>query len=93
MKPVKATDAPIAGLEVSAYEVPTDEPESDGTFEWDSTTMVLVRARAGGRTGLGYTYADVSTASFVESKLRPVVDGCGPHANRRRLGRHERRHP
>jgi hypothetical protein len=28
---------------VSIYKVPTDAPEADGTFAWDSTTMVLVQ--------------------------------------------------
>jgi L-alanine-DL-glutamate epimerase-like enolase superfamily enzyme len=66
-------DAPIEGLDVSAYQVPTDEPESDGTLEWDSTTIVVVQARAAGVTGLGYTYADRSTAALIESKLTSVV--------------------
>ena len=48
-------DTPVESLAVSAYEVPTDGPESDGTLEWDSTTMVVVHARAGGKVGLGYT--------------------------------------
>ena len=34
--------APIAGLRVSAYTIPTDAPESDGTLEWNATTLVLV---------------------------------------------------
>jgi len=41
----------IDGLEVGAYEVPTDEPESDGTLAWDSTTIVVVHVRAGDRVG------------------------------------------
>jgi L-alanine-DL-glutamate epimerase-like enolase superfamily enzyme len=28
--------------------------------------------------GLGYTYADASTANFIESKLVPVVQGTDP---------------
>ena len=40
----------VERLDVSAYEVPTDEPESDGTLEWDSTTLVVVEAHAGGST-------------------------------------------
>jgi L-alanine-DL-glutamate epimerase-like enolase superfamily enzyme len=68
-------EVPVTKLEVSAYEVPTDEPESDGTFEWDSTTIVVVEAHAGDAVGLGYTYGDVSVARFVESTLRPVVEG------------------
>jgi hypothetical protein len=46
---------PIAKLEVSAYQVPTDAPESDGTYAWDKTTLVLVEVTAGGRRGLGYS--------------------------------------
>ncbi|MDT0609276.1 enolase C-terminal domain-like protein [Streptomyces lancefieldiae] len=70
----------VDALDVHAFEVPTDGPdgrEQDGTLEWDSTTLVLVRVHAGGRTGLGYTYGDVSVASFVHSVLAPVITG-GP---------------
>ena len=70
------TDVAVERLEVSAYTVPTDSPESDGTFEWDSTTMVLVEASGGGERGLGYTYGDVSVGKFVESKLAGVVEGA-----------------
>ena len=37
-------------LKVSAYKIPTDIPESDGTIEWDSTTLVLVEVNAGGKS-------------------------------------------
>jgi L-alanine-DL-glutamate epimerase-like enolase superfamily enzyme len=66
----------IEKVEVSAYTVPTDSPESDGTLGWDSTTMVLVEAAGGGERGLGYTYGDVSVGKFVESKLAAVVEGA-----------------
>jgi hypothetical protein len=39
---------PIKQVEVSAYTVPTDFPESNGTLQWDKTTLVLVRISAGG---------------------------------------------
>jgi len=68
----------IDGVDVHAFQVPTDGPdgkEQDGTLEWDSTTMVLVQVHAGGRTGLGYTYGDVSVASFVDSVLAPLING------------------
>lgn len=65
----------IDRLDVSAYTVPTDGPEADGTIAWDSTTMVLVRAHAAGTVGLGYTYADTSAAELVRSKLAGVVTG------------------
>jgi L-alanine-DL-glutamate epimerase-like enolase superfamily enzyme len=66
---------PIEGVEVSVYTVPTDLPESDGTFEWDSTTMVLVEASAGGMRGLGYTYADKATGELIRDKLAGVAQG------------------
>lgn len=62
-------------LRVSAYAVPTEEPESDGTLEWDRTTLVLVEVEAGGRIGLGYTYADIGTARVISDKLAGVVRG------------------
>ncbi|WP_225813614.1 enolase C-terminal domain-like protein [Streptomyces spinosus] len=71
----------IDAVDVHAFELPTDGPdgqEEDGTLEWDSTTMVLVRVHAGGRTGLGYTYGDVSVATFVDSQLAGVVRGQSP---------------
>src|ERR687888_24859 len=66
----------VERISVAAYEIPTDQPESDGTLEWDSTTMVLVHAEAGGETGLGFTYADVSAARLIESKLAGAVQGA-----------------
>ena len=67
--------APIEKIEPSAYKVPTDYPESDGTYAWDSTTLVLVEATAGGRTGLGYTYADTATANLISELLVKRVQG------------------
>ena len=46
----------IATLDATAYTVPTERPESDGTFEWDSTTIVIVEISSGDVTGIGYTY-------------------------------------
>jgi L-alanine-DL-glutamate epimerase-like enolase superfamily enzyme len=66
---------PIERIEVSVYRIPTDYPESDGTLEWDSTTLVLVRAGAGTRIGLGYTYADAATAELIQDVLVKVVEG------------------
>ena len=65
----------IERCEVKAFKVPTDSPESDGTLEWDSTTLVLVELRSGKTSGLGYTYADASCASLVREKLFPLVQG------------------
>jgi L-alanine-DL-glutamate epimerase-like enolase superfamily enzyme len=65
-------------LAVAAYKIPTDQPESDGTYAWDSTTLVVVHAAAGGRRGVGYTYADTATAQLIHHGLAPRVRGCDP---------------
>lgn len=66
---------PIERIDVSVYTIPTDAPEADGTYNWDSTTMVLVEVTAGGGLGIGYTYADTSTAQLISSMLAGVVRG------------------
>src|SRR5256885_5028435 len=73
---MQRAEVPIDGLEVSAYTVPTDRPESDGTLAWDSTTIVVVEVAAGGERGLGYTYADASAAQVIDRRLRQVVEGA-----------------
>lgn len=72
--------AGIEDLAATAYTVPTERPESDGTLEWDSTTIVVVEAAAGGRRGLGYTYGHAAVAGLVRSALAPVVEGADPLA-------------
>jgi L-alanine-DL-glutamate epimerase-like enolase superfamily enzyme len=69
-------EATVERLDVSAYTVPTEGPESDGTLEWDATTLVVVEARAGGEVGIGFTYADAASARLIESKLVGAVEGC-----------------
>jgi L-alanine-DL-glutamate epimerase-like enolase superfamily enzyme len=75
--------ATVDTVVVHAYTVPTEEPESDGTLEWDSTTLVLVEVSAEGETGVGYTYCDAAAAALVEGRLAEVVrgaDGFDPQA-------------
>jgi L-alanine-DL-glutamate epimerase-like enolase superfamily enzyme len=69
------SDATIEQIEVSAYTVPTQTPESDGTFEWNKTTLVLVEVLAGSKTGLGYSYADIATAHLIQHALAPKLKG------------------
>ncbi len=66
---------PIERLDASAYRVPTEERESDGTFEWDATTLVVVEVSAGGACGLGYTYGEATIARLVANVLAEVVTG------------------
>ncbi|MEO6776527.1 MAG: mandelate racemase, partial [Kofleriaceae bacterium] len=47
-------------------------PESDGTAVWDATTMVIVEPRAGGLTGLGYSYIAGAAAGVVRDLLAPA---------------------
>ena len=65
----------VERLETSAYTVPTETPEADGTLAWHETTLVLVRVSASGVTGLGYSFADVPTAHLIDAHLKKVVLG------------------
>jgi L-alanine-DL-glutamate epimerase-like enolase superfamily enzyme len=69
------SEAPIGRLAARIYRIPTDGSESDGTFEWEATTMLLVQIDAGGRTGLGYSYTSAAAANVVEDSLSPVITG------------------
>jgi L-alanine-DL-glutamate epimerase-like enolase superfamily enzyme len=70
-----AVGTAIERLQAAAHTIPTDRPESDGTLEWDSTTIVVVEAHADGRTGIGYTYTDAAAAELVTGKLAEAVEG------------------
>lgn len=63
----------IDELNVRVYEVPTDQPEADGTIDWTSSTMVVVQAIANGQVGLGYTYASAACKPIIEQVLAPEV--------------------
>ena len=65
----------MEGLDVSAYTVPTETPEADGTLAWSETTLVLVRVAACGIIGLGYSFADIATANVIDAHLKQVVIG------------------
>jgi L-alanine-DL-glutamate epimerase-like enolase superfamily enzyme len=75
--------ARVERVTVGAYTIPTDAPEADGTFEWSSTTLVVVEAEGGGRRGVGYSYTSVAAATLIERTLadivrgRPVMDVAG----------------
>ncbi|HEV7557239.1 MAG TPA: enolase C-terminal domain-like protein, partial [Kofleriaceae bacterium] len=71
----------IERLDVRICKLPTERgPESDGTAAWDSTTMVIAEARAGGVTGLGYSYIDAAAAAIIRDLLAPVVIGTSAFA-------------
>lgn len=81
--------AKIERVQATAYRIPTDKPESDGTFQWDSTTLVVVTASHGNTQGLGYTYSDASMVGLIEGALakairipRAIRIACSSHAMR-----------
>lgn len=73
--PGRIEGAPIEAVEVSAYTVPTEAPEADGTLSWDRTPVVVVEARAGGESGLGFTYGPAACGALVHEFLQPAVAG------------------
>ena len=52
-----------------AYVIPTDAPEADGTFAWDSTTIVVVQVQAGDASGVGYTYGHATAAAVAQDLI------------------------
>src|SRR5436853_7735348 len=62
--------ATLGMTRVNAYRIPTATPESDGTFEWDATTLVTVRID----DGFGYTYANLATAAMIRDLFEFVSD-------------------
>lgn len=69
------SDAKITDTGLRVFTVPTDALEADGTFQWNRTTMVLVELSSGKTRGLGYTYADTSTAKLAKTLLDEAVNG------------------
>lgn len=78
--PASTRDTAIRAVRARVYVVPTTfdgEPmrESDGTAEWDSTTVLVVEIDAGGCTGLGYAYTSSTGLALVRDVLAPKVMG------------------
>ena len=76
----KSSECPLRGpridhIRASAFRIPTDAPESDGTLQWDSTSLVLAEISAGGRTGLGYSYCSESAVELISGTLVSHLEG------------------
>jgi L-alanine-DL-glutamate epimerase-like enolase superfamily enzyme len=65
----------IDGLEASAYRIPTDAPEADGTFAWTSTTLVCAHLHGGGACGFGYSYGSSAMVPLIREQLAPCILG------------------
>jgi len=83
---MQLSDILVEKVSVSAYTIPTDAPEGDGTLRWNSTTLIVCEIHAAGQVGLGYTYANQGTASVVSHLAekcllrRTALDIPGLHA-------------
>ncbi|MFB9122672.1 mandelate racemase [Paraburkholderia dipogonis] len=85
--------APVSAIKASAYRIPTDAPEADGTFAWQATTLVVVELQAAGETGIGYTYSDKSIVALIHDTLAECVlqhDAWDIRANWQRMQRQVR---
>ena len=71
----RSTQPAVERVAVSAYTIPTDHPEADGTFDWQHTTLVVVDVDGGGMRGLGYTYTDAAAATLVRGSLADLIRG------------------
>ncbi len=83
---LRPSRAAVRGVTVDVYRVPTDAPDSDGTFEWRATTLVAVHVDCGDVRGFGYTYAPGAAARLIQDELKPVLE------NRDALDTHARYH-
>jgi L-alanine-DL-glutamate epimerase-like enolase superfamily enzyme len=86
------SSAPLVDeLTVDVLSIPNESEESDGTLSWHETTMVLVQARGGGESGIGYTYGAPACASVVRDTLRDAVRGVSTMDVTRCFDRMQRR--
>lgn len=72
------SEAPVKEVSVMAYTIPTDAPEADGTFAWNSTTLVVAHITAGGHTGLGYTYGNAAIVPVAQHIAAKSLTGQSP---------------
>jgi L-alanine-DL-glutamate epimerase-like enolase superfamily enzyme len=68
----------IGDTSATAYTIPTDAPEADGTFAWSSTTMIVVEIACDGQRGLGYTYSHTTAAPLARELMMAHVAGRSP---------------
>ncbi len=73
--PAATSAVTIEHLDARAYAIPTDRPESDGTLEWDRTTVVVVHLSGGGLRGIGYSYTSAGALAVIHSELAPCIVG------------------
>jgi L-alanine-DL-glutamate epimerase-like enolase superfamily enzyme len=84
---MESSEPSVQKVAVSAFTIPTDAAEGDGTLRWDSTTLVVCEIHAARQIGIGYTYGNQATAvvadhlAFKCLKGRSALDIPGLHAS------------
>ncbi|GFO66512.1 mandelate racemase [Geomonas limicola] len=70
--------AAVERVEVRVFKIPTETPESDGTYRWSATTLLVVQILSAGERGLGYSYATPAAGALIMESLAPVLEGRSP---------------
>jgi len=73
-----SSEPKIAETTATAFTIPTDAPEADGTFAWDATTLIVVEMKCENVTGVGYTYSHKTAASLARELMQKHVEGESP---------------
>ncbi len=63
---------------VAAYSIPTDAPEGDDAYTWNSTTLIVVKLFCDDLEGIGYTYSHKAAAPLARDLIDRVVGGSNP---------------
>jgi L-alanine-DL-glutamate epimerase-like enolase superfamily enzyme len=72
----RPNDLDVASVTVSAYTIPTELPEADGTLAWNETTIVVVDVElAPGIHGLGFAYGHTAMVDVIKDTLTPHIIG------------------
>ena len=73
-----SSEPKIVETTATSFTIPTDAPEADGTFAWDSTTLIVVEMKCEGATGVGYTYSHKTAAPLARELMEKHVEGQSP---------------
>ncbi|MBV9404915.1 MAG: mandelate racemase [Acidobacteriaceae bacterium] len=71
----RSCETTISSGRISAFRIPTEQPESDGTATWDATTVLLVELSAAGVTGIGFAYTNAAAAPAAQELTQKIVLG------------------
>lgn len=70
-----AAEVRVHALDAAAFRIPTEKPESDGTYAWNSTTLVTVHVSGGAARGFGYAYGSAAAVPLVREQLAARILG------------------